>query len=54
MFKYWKDELYVSYIEIEENNQTEEFEKKLINSLLLPMNEQIPDKRIKAATKAFK
>lgn len=53
MFKYWKNELYLSFLELEQNEQTKDLERKLINSLLLPMNDEIPDKRIKAAKKAF-
>ena len=53
MFKYWKNELYLSFLTIEENEEIEDFEKKLINSMLLPFNDEVPDKEIKQAIKAF-
>ena len=53
MFKYWKHELYLSFYPIDENDDIENFEKKLINSLLLPFNDQIPDAQIAPAVKAF-
>ncbi|WP_291862033.1 hypothetical protein [Marinilabilia sp.] len=53
MFNYWKNELYLSFYELNENNDTIDLEKKLINSLLLPMNEEIPDKEEKQAVRAF-
>ena len=53
MFKYWSNELFLAYIEIEENEVIIDLEKKLINSLLLPMNDEIPDLETKQAKKAF-
>lgn len=53
MLKYWADDLYLAYITIEENEEILELEKQLINSLLLPMNTEIPDTEVKQAIKAF-
>jgi excinuclease UvrABC nuclease subunit len=53
MFKYWSSDLYLAYFVLEENNDVVDLEKKLINSLLLPMNDQIPDQEIRQAIKAF-
>lgn len=53
MFKYWASELYIAYTTIEENDEIKDLEKQLINSLLLPMNTEIPDTEVKQAIKAF-
>ena len=53
MFKYWATELYLAYITLEENEDIKDLEKQMINSLLLPMNTEIPDKEIKQAITAF-
>ncbi len=53
MFKYWSEDLYLAYFVLEENDDVIDLEKKLINSLLLPMNDQIPDQEIRQAVKAF-
>ena len=53
MFKYWASELYLAYTAIEENEEIIDLEKHLINSLLLPMNTEIPDTEVKQAIKAF-
>lgn len=53
MFKYWAKDLYLAYIIIDENDEIMDLEKQLINSLLLPMNTEIPDAEIKQAIKAF-
>jgi hypothetical protein len=53
MFKYWQNELYLAYLELDDNSIIENLERDLINSLLLPMNEQIPDQDISKAVKAF-
>lgn len=54
MFKYWSDDLYLSYITLNENNEVKDIEKLIINSLLLPLNDEIPDKIIKQGISAFK
>lgn len=53
MFKYWSNELYLSYMPLDDNAGIIDFEKKLINSLLLPFNTEIPDKEIRDAIIAF-
>lgn len=53
MFRYWANDLYLSYMPINENQTIIDFEKKLINTLLLPFNDQIPDIEIRQAVKAF-
>lgn len=53
MIKYWANDLHLSFIVMKENKQLIDYEKKLINSLLLPFNDQIPEKEIKQAKKAF-
>ena len=54
MFKYWGNELKLAYLELDDNLNIIDLEKKLINSLLLPMNDEIPDQEIRTAIKAFK
>ena len=54
MFKYWSNEIYLAYYELDDNLEIVDLEKKLINSLLLPMNDEIPDTEIRQAVKAFK
>lgn len=53
LFKYWSTFLYLSYMPIGENADTADLEKKLINSLIPPFNDQIPDIEISQAVKAF-
>jgi len=53
MFKYWKNELYLCFVPLDNNNDIEDFEKQLINSLKLPFNDDIPDVEIRQAVKAF-
>lgn len=53
LFKYWSKELYLSFLPLDEVEQIVDFEAKLINSLLLPFNDVLPDKEIRDAVKAF-
>ncbi|MEQ5790626.1 hypothetical protein J4E06_06165 [Muricauda sp. NFXS6] len=53
MINYWGNELYLSFMEVEENEDIIDFENKLIKSLLLPFNNDIPDKEIRQSVKAF-
>lgn len=53
MFNYWSKELYLAFIEIEENDEIIDLEKKIINSLLLPLNDKIPDKKLSDGVAAF-
>lgn len=53
MINTWGNELYLSYMILDDNQKIIDLEEKLINSLLLPFNDKIPDKQIYAAIKAF-
>lgn len=53
MFNYWSKELHLAYFTLDDNDDVIELEKQLINYLLFPMNDEIPDKVIKQAIKAF-
>lgn len=53
MFRYWRKDLFLSYLVLDDNATIVDYEKMLINSLLLPMNDQIPEKEIRQAVKAF-
>lgn len=49
----WGEYLYLKYIELDDNEMIVRLEKALINALLPPINDYIPDKRIRQAKKAF-
>lgn len=53
MFNYWKKDLHLAFYELDNNVEIVDLEKKLINSLLLPMNDEIPDMETRQAIKAF-
>jgi hypothetical protein len=53
LFNYWKNNLYLSFIVVDGNDKIREYESKLINSLLLPFNDEIPNKEYKQAIEAF-
>lgn len=53
MIEIWGDSLYLSFKPLNENEELIDYEKKLINSLLLPFNDIIPDKETSQAIKAF-
>lgn len=53
MLNYWKEDLFVAYITINSNDHIDQLEKYLINSLVLPMNDEIPDIEVRQAKKAF-
>jgi hypothetical protein len=53
MIKYWGEDLYLAYIPLKTNSAIKRIEKQLINSLLLPMNDEIPSQIIRPAVKAF-
>lgn len=53
MFNYWASELHLAYIALDENDDIKDLEKEFINSLLLPMNTEIPDIEIRQAVNAF-
>lgn len=54
MFKYWAKELHLAYFILDNNANVVDLERQLINSLLFPMNDEIPEQRTKNAIKAFK
>ena len=54
MLKYWGKELHLAYYPLGDNKKIVNLEKELINSLLLPLNDEIPDSNISKAIKAFK
>ncbi len=49
----WQNELFIRYIELDDNELIKELEADLINKILPPGNDEIPDKNIKSAVKAF-
>lgn len=53
MFNYWAKDLHLAYVTLEDNDNIIDLEKQLINCLLLPMNDKIPDTEISQAVKAF-
>lgn len=53
MFKYWSKDLYLAYFTLDDNDDVIDLEKQLINYLLFPMNDEIPNQVIKQAIKAF-
>lgn len=53
MINYWGNDLYLAYKTIGNNLSIKDFESKIINSLLLPMNDIIPEQEIHHAVKAF-
>ena len=52
MMSEWKDFLFCSYIELDNNELIDKIEKELINKLIPPFNDLIPDKTIGEAVKA--
>jgi len=53
MFRYWSNDLHLSFISLDDNQEIADHEKYLINSLMLPFNDLIPDLEIRQAIKAF-
>lgn len=49
----WGQYLYLRYIEIDDNNETRQLETKLINSILPPFNDEIPDVIYRQAVSAL-
>lgn len=54
MMTYWNHQLFLKYIEVSNNKLIKTLEARLINTLLPPFNDQIPDKKIRKAIKAFR
>ena len=52
MLQQWWEDLYCSYIELDDNELIMQIETELINKLILPFNDKIPDKKIGFAVKA--
>lgn len=53
MINIWGDSLFLSFKPLDDNDELIDYEQKLINSLLLPFNDIIPDKETSQAIKAF-
>jgi excinuclease UvrABC nuclease subunit len=53
LVKGWGKYLYIRYLPIEGNDIIDQIEKELINKILPPFNDFIPDKTIRGAVKAF-
>ncbi|WP_339295636.1 hypothetical protein MKY82_05150 [Paenibacillus sp. FSL W7-1279] len=53
MIREWGPYLYIKYIEMTDNDTIMSLEKKLINALVPPFNDEIPNKTIKRAVDAF-
>ncbi|MDI6453538.1 hypothetical protein [Peloplasma aerotolerans] len=53
LFKQWKDYIYCHYITVDGNEEIENLEKEIVNSMLPPFNSEIFDITIRAAVKAF-
>jgi len=53
MFNFWGKYLYLKYLELDDNELIAKLEASLINTILPPFNDSIPDKNIRTAIKAF-
>lgn len=53
MIRYWGQDLHLAFLSLPDNFSVVDFEKKLINGLLLPMNDKIPDQEISQGLSAF-
>ncbi len=53
MIESWGKYLYIRYLPLEDNSQIEALERELINRILPPFNDAIPDMEIRDAVKAF-
>ncbi|MFZ7101544.1 MAG: hypothetical protein ACOWWO_02665 [Peptococcaceae bacterium] len=53
MISNWGKYLYIRYLPLEDNQLISELEIELINTILPPCNDKIPDKEIRDAVKAF-
>jgi len=52
MREHWGKHLYIRYLPLDDNNIIDQMEKSLINAILPPCNDIIPDKTIMMAKKA--
>jgi hypothetical protein len=53
LVRYFKNVLYLKYAKVDGNELIEQLEAELINSILPPFNDQIPEIRIRQAIDAF-
>ena len=53
MLKGWGEYLYIRYLPLTEDFEIDKIEAELINKILPPFNDTIPDKKIRDAIKAF-
>lgn len=53
LMHYYRDRLFLKYAIIEDNDLIIDIEAELINSLLPPFNDEIPEKRVRQAVDAF-
>ena len=53
MIRNWGKYLYIRYLPLEDNDFIAALEKTLINAILPPCNDEIPNKKIRDAVKAF-
>lgn len=53
MVEQWGQYLYVKYLPVQDNHTIDTIEAELINKILPPFNDEIPDQNIRDAVKAF-
>ena len=53
LMKYFKNHLFIRYTTVHDNETITMLEAELINSLLPPFNDEIPNKKVKQAVDAF-
>jgi GIY-YIG catalytic domain. len=53
MIEGWGQYLYVRYLPLTDNDLIDSIESEIINKVLPPFNDMIPDKQIRTAVKAF-
>ena len=53
MIEQWGKYLYIRYLPLDNNATIDIVESELINKILPPFNDEIPDQKISAAVKAF-
>ena len=53
MIEQWGEYLYIKYLPLDDNGMIDLVEEELINKILPPCNDKIPNKKISAAVKAF-
>lgn len=53
LLRHWWKYLYIRYLPLEDNDLIDRIEKELINAIIPPCNDRIPDKTIQEAINAF-